>query len=63
MARLAPLVHAQGVSLRRLAVLIVLSAALVAPPSASAITNGTADGERHPNVGGLVNATQYADGT
>ena len=49
--------------MRRLAVLIVLAAALAAAPPAAAITNGTADGERHPNVGGLVNATQYADGT
>ncbi len=49
--------------MRRLAVLIVLSAALIAAPPASAVINGTADGEGHPNVGGLVNATQYADGT
>ena len=30
---------------------------------AGAITNGTADGTAHPNVGGLVSATQYSDGT
>jgi V8-like Glu-specific endopeptidase len=30
---------------------------------AAAITNGTADGNRHPNVGGLVSPTQYSDGT
>jgi secreted trypsin-like serine protease len=30
---------------------------------ASAIINGTADGGRHPNVGGLVSPTPYADGT
>jgi len=49
--------------LRRLAVLAVLSAALLAPAPASAVINGTPDGEGHPNVGGLVNATQYPDGT
>jgi V8-like Glu-specific endopeptidase len=30
---------------------------------ASAITDGQPDGNRHPNVGGLVNDTQYPDGT
>lgn len=30
---------------------------------AAAITNGTVDGNRHPNVGGLVTPTQYSDGT
>jgi secreted trypsin-like serine protease len=35
---------------------------MVAAP-AIAITNGVADGEGHPNVGGLVNAVQYSDGT
>jgi hypothetical protein len=38
-------------------------AALVAAAPAAAITNGTADGNRHPNVGGLVSPTQYSDGT
>lgn len=45
--------------------IIVAAAAvtlLVAAP-ASAITNGTADGNAHPNVGGLVNDEQYSDGT
>jgi secreted trypsin-like serine protease len=37
--------------------------ALVAAAPAAAITNGTADGEAHPNVGGLVSPTQYSDGT
>ncbi len=47
---------------------IVLAAALlvgafgIAGPVA-AITYGTVDGNRHPNVGGLVSATQYSDGT
>jgi secreted trypsin-like serine protease len=35
--------------------------ALAAP--AAAITNGTADGNGHPNVGGLVAAQAYSDGT
>jgi secreted trypsin-like serine protease len=48
---------------RRLITAAVLLAALTAVSSASAITNGTADGQRHPNVGGLVAATQYSDGT
>ncbi|MEO7398769.1 MAG: trypsin-like serine protease [Ilumatobacteraceae bacterium] len=29
----------------------------------AAITNGIVDGNTHPNVGGLVNATQYSDET
>jgi secreted trypsin-like serine protease len=40
----------------------VLAALVVAAPAA-AITNGTADGNRHPNVGGLVSPTQFSDGT
>jgi secreted trypsin-like serine protease len=48
---------------RRLITVTALVAALAAVSSASAITNGTADGQRHPNVGGLVAATQYPDGT
>jgi hypothetical protein len=38
-------------------------AALAAAAPAAAITNGTPDGNRHPNVGGLVSPTQYSDGT
>ncbi len=49
--------------MRRLITLAALTAALIAPASAGAITNGTADGNRHPNVGGLVSPTQYSDGT
>jgi secreted trypsin-like serine protease len=37
-------------------------AALIAGP-AEAITNGTADGNAHPNVGGLVADEAYSDGT
>jgi V8-like Glu-specific endopeptidase len=48
---------------RRLVTLAVLTAALITPASAGAITNGTADGNRHPSVGGLVSPTQYSDGT
>ena len=40
----------------------LLTTFLTALP-ASAITDGTADGNRHPNVGGLVSKTQYSDGT
>jgi secreted trypsin-like serine protease len=48
---------------RRLITLAVAAAALTAVSPAAAITNGTADGNRHPNVGGLVSPTQYPDGT
>jgi len=48
---------------RRLITLAVVVAALTAVSPAAAITNGTADGNRHPNVGGLVSLTQYSDGT
>jgi V8-like Glu-specific endopeptidase len=48
---------------RRLITVTVVVAALTAVSPAAAITNGTADGNRHPNVGGLVAATQYPDGT
>ena len=40
-----------------------LMAALVTAAPAAAITNGVADGNKHPNVGGLVSPTQYSDGT
>jgi len=48
---------------RVLALSLLLATALVGAGPAAAITNGTADGTRHPNVGGLVSATQYSDGT
>ena len=51
---------------RRLHALLLIAAAagasLVASP-ATAITNGTDDGNAHPAVGGLVSPTQYSDGT
>ena len=41
----------------------VLVSVLLCVSVAGAITNGQIDGNRHPNVGGLVNDTQYSDGT
>jgi Trypsin len=38
-------------------------AALAAAAPAAAITHGEPDGNRHPNVGGLVSPTQFSDGT
>ena len=46
-----------------LVICLLTVAVAVAPSPAAAITNGTADGQRHPNVGGLVSPTQYSDGT
>jgi secreted trypsin-like serine protease len=40
-----------------------LASALLNGSPAAAITDGTFDGNRHPNVGGLVSPTQYSDGT
>lgn len=45
-----------------LALPMMAVAVLMAAGVASAITNGQPDGNRHPNVGGLVNDTQYSDG-
>lgn len=41
----------------------VLFGALLTGSPATAITNGTLDGNGHPAVGGLVSPTQYSDGT
>src|SRR5215204_609625 len=41
---------------------LLLGASLAGSP-ATAITNGTLDGNGHPSVGGLVSPTQYSDGT
>ena len=49
--------------MRRLIVLAAAAATLIFAAPAGAITNGSLDGNRHPNVGGLVAATQYSDGT
>jgi secreted trypsin-like serine protease len=50
--------------LRRAALVLAtaLGIAAIAAP-AHAITNGTADGNDHPNVGGLVAPQAYSDGT
>jgi hypothetical protein len=49
--------------MRRLIAAATVLAALIMSAPAAAITNGTADGNQHPNVGGLVSPTQYPDGT
>jgi secreted trypsin-like serine protease len=49
--------------MRRLFTAAALLAALATAAPAAAITNGTNDGNAHPNVGGLVSPTQYSDGT
>ena len=46
-----------------LTALAVAVACLCLAAPAGAIANGTADGQAHPNVGGLVSPTQYSDGT
>jgi V8-like Glu-specific endopeptidase len=48
---------------RRLTIVPVLVAILCAASPAAAITNGTPDGNKHPNVGGLVAPEPYPDGT
>ncbi len=49
--------------MRRLALAGAVVVALVTAAPAAAITGGVPDGNGHPNVGGLVSPTQYADGT
>jgi secreted trypsin-like serine protease len=49
--------------MRRFILAAVAAASLFVVSPAGAITNGTADGQKHPNVGGLVSPTQYSDGT
>jgi secreted trypsin-like serine protease len=49
--------------MRRLMLAATLLAALISAAPAAAITNGTPDGNKHLNVGGLVSPTQYSDGT
>jgi V8-like Glu-specific endopeptidase len=48
---------------RSLIATATLMLALVAADPAAAITNGSPDGQGHPNVGGLVSPTQFSDGT
>jgi V8-like Glu-specific endopeptidase len=49
--------------MRILLVTASLAVALALAAPVAAITNGTVDGDGHPNVGGLVSPTQYSDGT
>ncbi|MEO6714428.1 MAG: trypsin-like serine protease [Mycobacteriales bacterium] len=49
--------------MRRWVLAAVFASALVSATPAAAITDGVADGNGHPSVGGLVSATQYSDGT
>ncbi len=49
--------------MRRLITAAAVLAALAAASPAAAITFGSPDGQGHPNVGGLVAAEQYPDGT
>jgi secreted trypsin-like serine protease len=49
--------------MRRLILAATVLTALVGAAPAAAITNGVPDGNKHPNVGGLVSPTQYSDGT
>jgi len=49
--------------MRRLITAAAAVAALLCAAPALAITNGTLDGNAHPNVGGLVAPTAYSDGT
>jgi secreted trypsin-like serine protease len=50
--------------MRRLICTAAAAAAVLVPAApAAAITNGAPDGSGHPNVGGLVAATPYSDGT
>lgn len=49
--------------MRRLLTGLAALAALALAAPAHAITNGTVDGNQHPNVGGLVAPHAYSDGT
>jgi len=49
--------------MRRLVMGFALLVSLSVAAPAEAITNGGADGNQHPNVGGLVAPTAYSDGT
>jgi hypothetical protein len=48
---------------RKLVVIGLFAALLLIAVPVQAITYGEPDGTRHPNVGGLVAAAQYPDGT
>ena len=49
--------------MRRLALAALATLGLVIAAPAGAITNGSPDGNAHPNVGGLVADQAYSDGT
>jgi len=49
--------------MRRLVIGLAALAAMALAAPAQAITNGSADGNAHPNVGGLVADHAYSDGT
>ena len=49
--------------MRRLVIGLAALAALALAAPATAVTNGSVDGNQHPNVGGLVAPTAYSDGT
>ena len=49
--------------MRLIMAITLTAAALGAAAPAAAITNGAPDGNRHPNVGGLVSPEQFSDGT
>jgi secreted trypsin-like serine protease len=49
--------------MRRLILAATMLAALISAAPAAAITNGSPDGNHHPNVGGLVAPEAYSDGT
>ena len=49
--------------MKRLLVAAAAAATLFPASQAAAITTGQVDGNRHPNVAGLVNDYQYQDGT
>ena len=49
--------------MRRVIIVPVLVTVLSVVSPAAAITNGTPDGNKHPNVGGLVAPEAYPDGT
>src|SRR5215212_2663123 len=48
---------------RKLALILLLVTLLAMTSPAHAITYGELDGNRHPNVGGLVATVAYSDGT
>src|SRR5215208_8411179 len=49
--------------MRRFILAATLLATLIAAAPAGAITNGAPDGNKHPNVVGLVAPAAYSDGT